>query len=458
MTEWYHTAAYYGDEQNVTYYDNGPAISSAWMWIDEISVSQNGSIRQLFSASTPSPFTFTNPAQFQTLTSNGATESINATQFVISGLSGGSSGTSTAALTFAYSIAGGTGASSPPVLTYVAGGTQKNATLTTSNQTFTIDSGTIWSITNPLSSSNTTERWQTSQPTTGTAISPQTINLVFYHQYLVTFNFSIIGGGTGNSPPSVTCQQFGSQITPTMGTQTWADAAPYSFSNPLTGSSSSERWATDSATSTLSAPGSIVATYNHQYYVTTAVTPASGGSISVESGWFNSGASFQSVSSANSGWQFQGWTGSGQGFYSGSDSNASVIVNAPLMETATFYPGLTITTSSKGSVSYSAGAITGSTQDVTSKTIFAPVGTTIQLTAKSKFFIYSFTGWTGSSTSNEKTFSAVLNSPSSLTANFSYNYVIIGTGFAVLIAAVIVLAFLSLRRRRSKRHIAEHTP
>jgi uncharacterized repeat protein (TIGR02543 family) len=243
-----------------------------------------------------------------------------------------------------------------------------------------------------------------------------------------------------------------------MGTQTWADAAPYSFSNPLTGSSSSERWATDSATSTLSAPGSIVATYNHQYYVTTAVTPASGGSISVESGWFNSGASFQSVASASSGWQFEGWTGSGQGFYSGSDSNASVIVNAPLMETATFYPGLTITTSSKGSVSYSAGAITGSTQDVTSKTIFAPVGTTIQLTAKSKFFIYSFTGWTGSSTSNEKTFSAVLNSPSSLTANFSYNYVIIGTGFAVLIAAVIVLAFLSLRRRRSKRHIAEHTP
>jgi hypothetical protein len=328
MTEWYHTAPYYGDEQNITYYDNGPAISSAWMWIDEISVSQNGSIRQVFSASTPSPFTFTNPTQFQTLTSNGATESINATQFITGGLSGGSSGISTVILTFAYSIAGGTGTSSPPVLTYVAGGTQKTATLTTSNQTFTIDSGTTWSVTNPLSLSTSVERWQTSQPTTGTAISPQTINLVFYHQYLVTFNFSIIGGGTGYSPPAITCQQFGSQITSTMGTQTWADAAPYSFSNPLTGSSSSERWTTDSATSTLSAPGSIVAAYNHQYYVTTALAPASGGSISVGGGWFNSGAHFQSVASANSGWQFQGWTGSGQGFYSGSDSSASAIVNA----------------------------------------------------------------------------------------------------------------------------------
>jgi hypothetical protein len=96
----------------------------------------------------------------------------------------------------------------------------------------------------------------------------------------------------------------------------------------LTGSSSSERWTTDSATSTLSAPGSIVAAYNHQYYVTTALAPASGGSISVGGGWFNSGAHFQSVASANSGWQFQGWTGSGQGFYSGSDSSASAIVNA----------------------------------------------------------------------------------------------------------------------------------
>jgi Divergent InlB B-repeat domain len=457
MTEWYHTAAYHGDEQNVTYYDNGPAISSAWMWIDEISVSQNGSIRQLFSAQTPSPFTFTNPTQFQTLTSNGATESINATQFVTGGLSGGPSGASAAALTFGYSIAGGTGASSPPVLTYVAGGTQKTAPLTTSNQTFTIDSGTTWSITNPLSSSTSTERWQTSQATTGTAISPQTINLVFYHQYLVIFNFNIIGGGTGNSPPTITCQQFGRQITPAVGAQTWTDAAPYSFSNPLAGSSSSERWATDSAMSTLSAPGSIIATYNHQYYVTTAVAPASGGSISGGSGWFNSGAPFQSAASANSGWQFEGWTGSGQGFYSGSDISASVIVNAPLMETATFYPGLTITTSSRGSVSYSAGTITGSTQDVTFKTIFAPVGTTIQLAAKSKFFIYSFTGWTGSSTNNEKTFSVVLNSPSSLTANFSYNYVIIGIGFFALIAVVIVLAFLSLRRKRSKRPMVEHT-
>jgi len=343
------------------------------------------------------------------------------------------------------------------VLTYVAGGTQKTATLTTSNQTFTIDSGTTWSITNPLSSSTSTERWQTSQATTGTAISPQTINLVFYHQYLVIFNFNIIGGGTGNSPPAITCQQFGRQITPAVGAQTWTDAAPYSFSNPLAGSSSSERWATDSATSTLSAPGSIIATYNHQYYVTTAVAPASGGSISGGSGWFNSGAPFQSVASANSGWQFEGWTGSGQGFYSGSDISASVIVNAPLMETATFYPGLTITTSSRGSVSYSAGTITGSTQDVTSKTIFAPVGTTIQLAAKSKFFIYSFTGWTGSSTNNEKTFSVVLNSPSSLSANFSYNYFIIGIGFFALIAAVIVLAFLSLRRKRSKRPMVEHT-
>ena len=455
MTEWYHTAPYYGDEQNVTYYDNGPAISSAWLWIDEIGISQNGSVRQVFSASTPSPLTFTNPTKFQTLTSNGATESINATQFVTGGLSGIPSAASTAALTFAYSISGGTGAVSAPVLTYISGGTQKTATLSTSNQTFTIDSGSTWSITNPASSSPT-ERWQALQATAGTAISPLTINIVFYHQYQVTFDFSVIGGGTGYSPPALTCQQFGSQITPAMGSQTWADAAPYSFSNPLTGSSSSERWTTDRATGTVSATGSVVAAYSHQFYVTTALSPASGGSISIGSGWFNSGTAFESAAAADPGWKFEGWTGSGQGGYSGTDSSASVIVNAPLTETATFYPGLTITTSGKGSVSYSAGATNGETGDAPSKTIFAPQGTTVELAAKPKSFIYSFTGWTGAGSSNDKTTSIVLDSPVNLTAAFSYNWVIIGTGFAVLIAAVIVLAFLSVLKR-SKRRMAEQT-
>lgn len=367
MTEWYHTAPYSGGEQSVTYTDNGAPITSAWIWMEELTVTQSGISGYLFSAQTPSPFTFTNPSQFQSFTSNGATASIDATQFV----TGGTATTppppvtsTTIALSFDYSITGGAGASSAPVLTYVTGGSQKTATLTQTSQTFTADTGTAWSVTNPLTSSTSSERWQTSQTTSGTAASSQTTTFVYYHQYLVTFNFTVGGGGTGYSSPAATCQQFGSPISSAMGAQTWADAAAYSFPSPLLGSSSSERWTTDTASGAVSASGSIIAAYTHQFYVTINLTPASGGSVSAASGWFDSGAAFQPTASSSDGWQFEGWTGSGQGSYSGASLTASAVVNDPLSETATFYPGLTINPSGGGSVAYSAGATTGSIQSL----------------------------------------------------------------------------------------------
>ena len=258
MTEWYHTAAYTGGEQAETYIDNGPAIASAWIWIEEIAVSQSGNITgDLFSDSTPSPFTFANSAQLQSFSSNGATAAINGTQFI----TGGQAGASSVALTFEYSVVGGAGTSSAPVLSYISGGVPQTANLTQSNQTFSIDSGSTWSITNPLTSSTSTERWQTSQTTTGTTTASQTIDFVYYHQYLVTTNLN----------------------------------------------------------------------------------PSAGGAVSVGGGWFDAGASYQPVATANSGWQFEGWSGSGDGSYTGSNDSASIVVSAPMTETATFYPGLTIT-------------------------------------------------------------------------------------------------------------------
>ena len=183
MTEWYHSTPYYGGEQSVTYSDKGAAIPSAWLWMDEFSVSQRGIGSALFSDSSPSPVTFTNPTQLQTLSSNGATEAANATEFITGQI------TPVVLLTFGYSVAGGTVLPPAPVLTYYAAGVKETATLTQSEQAFSVDTGTSWSITNPLSSSTTTERWQTNQVTTGTATSPQTIDFVFYHQYLVTFRF-----------------------------------------------------------------------------------------------------------------------------------------------------------------------------------------------------------------------------------------------------------------------------
>jgi hypothetical protein len=69
MTEWYHTAPYYGDEQKVTYTANGSGITSAWLWMDEFSVAPNGTLSSLFGKNSPAPVSFGNPTQLQSLSS-----------------------------------------------------------------------------------------------------------------------------------------------------------------------------------------------------------------------------------------------------------------------------------------------------------------------------------------------------------------------------------------------------
>jgi hypothetical protein len=528
MTEWYHTAPYYGDEQKVTYTANGSGITSAWLWIDEFSVAPNGTLSSLFGKNSPAPVSFGNPTQLQSLSYNGASIFENATQFITGNIS-------TVALTFNYSVTGG-GNAAAPVLTYISAGVKQTATLTQSNQVFSADIGTSWSIPNQLSSSTSTERWQTNQATTGTATAPQTISLVYYHQYMVTFGFSVIGGGSGYSTPSITCQQFGSPTPTTTDAQVWSDAAQYFYPSPLGGSSSSERWTTTSASGTVSSSGiittqyfhqylttvsySIVAggtpgapiftatefgspltqtltiqpqglwidssapysitallsgttsserwqpkgsltgaiisssiiniPYDHQYYITISQNPAAGGSVSFVSGWYDAGTSFQIVATTGAGWQFENWNGSGLGSYSGDNSSAGIDVNSPITETATFYPGLTVTASDKLSVSYTYSTTTGAVPGGTTKTIFAPSGTDIQLTAEPKMFIYSFSGWTGSVTDKNRSTSTVLDAPQSITADFSYNYVNIGliaAGVIIVLAGAVIL----ITRRKKKK-------
>jgi hypothetical protein len=64
-------------------------------------------------------------------------------------------------------------------------------------------------------------------------------------------------------------------------------------------------------------------------------------------------------------------------------------------------------------------------------------------------FIYSFAGWTGSVTDKNSSISTVLDTPQSITADFSYNYVNIGliaAGVIIVIAAAIIL----VTRRKNK--------
>ena len=364
MTEWYHSAPYTGGEKGVIYTTNGSPITSAWLWMDEFSVSRRGIGSSVFNNFTNSPVVFSDPSQLQTLSSNGAILSANATQFITGQIP------SAVQLTFSYSVNGGTGNSTAPVLTYTAGGTQKTVTLTPAGQTFTVDGSTSWSITNPLASSTATEQWLTGQATTGTAVSAQTIDFIF----------------------------------------------------------------------------------SHQYYVTAKPDPITGGSISILSGWFDAGTKFQSAASTNPGWQFERWSGSGNGSYTGSSTSALAVVNSPLTETATFYTGLTITASGNVSVAYSNVATTGSVHSGTSKVIYFPAGTDIQLIAKPKLFIYSFSGWTGLTTSGKSKVSIMLDAPQNIITSSSYNYINIGIAIVVVIA-IIVVVVVAVARKRKKSSI-----
>ena len=528
MTEWWHTAPYYGDEQKLTYTTTGSGITSAWLWMDEFSEAPNGTMTGIFGKNSPTPISFSsNQTQLQSLSYNGATLAENATQFVTGTIS-------LVALTFSYSVSGG-GTGPAPVLTYVTAGVKQTATLTQSSQAIQVDIGSAWSITGQLSSSTTTERWQTNQTTTGTASSPQTISLVYYHQYLVTFAFYVTGGGTNYTSPSVYCQQFGSAASQAAGTPGWADAGPYSFPMLLGGSSDFERWdaATTSGTvsgtgtittvyyhqfltivnyavvdggtpgaptfnatqfgsvfnqvlttqpqnlwvdssasysidsllpgstaaerwqpqvamtGTVTASGNITIAYFHQYYVTFNQSPADGGSVSSTSDWYEAGTSVQSNASANAGWQFENWSGSGAGSYSGNNSRGNITINSPLTETAVFYPGLTITVSYKISVTYIYGTATGTVPSGAPETIYAPAGTSVQLTAKPKTFIYSFAGWKGAVMDKKSSISTVLDAPQNINAGFAYNYLniwLIAAGIIIVIAAAIIL----IARRKKK--------
>ncbi len=74
------------------------------------------------------------------------------------------------------------------------------------------------------------------------------------------------------------------------------------------------------------------ASFNTQYFLTTAASPATGGSVSPPSAWYNSGAVVTLSASTNIGYQFAGFSGGA----SGNTSPLALTLSAPAMVTANF--------------------------------------------------------------------------------------------------------------------------
>ncbi len=169
-------------------------------------------------------------------------------------------------LTLNYSLMGGGTGYSPPIIMYTSNGERYTNVLSLQRTTYHLDMNTQWSITNPLSGSTPSERWQTSQSATGTATQNQTMTLVYYHQFLVQFSYDILRGGSGFLHPNVSYTKFGSTIENVTVVSVWVDnGSSYSYVNPLTGSTQSERWSTVNPSGVVTSSTQIAPDFYHQY-------------------------------------------------------------------------------------------------------------------------------------------------------------------------------------------------
>jgi photosystem II stability/assembly factor-like uncharacterized protein len=212
-----------------------------------------------------------------------------------------------------YSVSGSGSGYSAPILTYNYFGSSTPVTLATTPNTLWMDASS-WSVTNPLGGSTSTEQWET-YASSGTVASTNPISPVYYHQYSVSFSYSVAGGGSGYSAPTLTYTSLGSgQIISLTTTPTfyWIDSGgSWSVPNPLGGSSSSERWETNTSSGTVSGSTSISLLYFHQFFVSWNASPNAGGALSPsQAGWYDSGAVVQISATPSSNYGFSGWNSS----------------------------------------------------------------------------------------------------------------------------------------------------
>ncbi len=356
------------------------------------------------------------------------------------------------ALTASYTILRGGGAAYPSLNGTQFGGPY-TTTLATNPRVYWLDSGSTWSLTNPLTGSTDQERWQTNSTTSGLVNSASTLSQTYYHQYALTLSYSIVGGGNP-TVPAISGKQFGqTYAVPLSGNPTayFLDSgSSWTVPNPLVGISSQERWEmSGSANGTISGAATAEATYHHQYLLSTSFAPLVGGSITALNGWYDSGTALQLSASPMSGWKFGGWVGTGSASYTGDSNSTSIVVGSPMSENASFYPGLKIIATDGGSVSYTFGLQSGTVSPGASQTIYIPAGTTVSLVSSASSLLNDFTGWSAAANGTNGKIAVELDSPEVVQANFSYNYVVIA-GIVGALVAVPTGSILVIRSKKTR--------
>jgi len=184
---------------------------------------------------------------------------------------------------FVFGVLGGGSGFSAPSLTVVQFGYQASIPMTFGAGPGTwADAQSRYNYTGLLPAPSPNERWM-AQAASGTVGSAGSVSLQYYHQYLVPVLYT--GGGAVTSPPVLSYSSLGGALSAPMGLQAenlWLDTGTgYSATDPLHGSTATERWFAPKGGGTVSSADAIQIAYYHQYIVS-----VQGGNA--QSGWFNS--------------------------------------------------------------------------------------------------------------------------------------------------------------------------
>jgi hypothetical protein len=417
----------------------------------ELTYTQNGSLHSANLTSTPTTF-FADPGTTWSVT-NSLSGGASSERWEAAGSPGGTlTGFTTVSIAYYHQFLVHLGYSTEgagfgvPEIQCVAFGT---SAADTGNGSYWADAGSICLYPALLPGSSSSERWVTLNGNESVT-NPDSFLVEYYHQYALRLSYDVIGGGRYGAPKLIGLQ-YGSAVTSTVsnGTSYFLDpGSGWSAPSLLPGSGSDERWIASTPTGgTLTGPTNITLRYYHEFTVRAVASPPEGGAAGNLSSWGDAGSAWTLTPSANPGWMFEGWNGTGVGSYSGDSGTASVLVGSPIVETATFYPGLQISAGSNGEVSYTLGSTAGTVPQGSFVTVFGPPNATVRLLASPSWFLYSFSGWSPGTSGSSAQTTVALSSPKAISASFAID-IPVAIGLVVVVAAVAAIAVLSFRRSR----------
>ena len=159
-----------------------------------------------------------------------------------------------------------------------------------------------------------------------------------------TFNFvtSTIPVTVQSNPSGRTFNVDGTSYTNTQGFS-WLAGSSHTIATTASQSGGTgvqylwSSWSDGAGLSHTVTPGTAsnyTASFTTQYFLT--MSAGAGGSVSPANGWYDSGTNVNISATASNEYSFGGWIGSGTGAYSGSNNPASITLNSPLTQSASF--------------------------------------------------------------------------------------------------------------------------